>query len=155
MSAFTISRTVTVDAAPAAVHALVEDFRRWRDWSPWEDLDPDLERTYSGAEAGVGAHYAWSGSRKAGSGSMEIVAATPESVRIALEFLRPWKASNEVVFTIAPEGAGTRVTWTMTGTHAGVARLFARFINVDKLVGRDFERGLTRLKELAEAAETA
>ena len=152
MAGFTISRTAIVDAPPRAVRPLVEDFRRWRDWSPWEDLDSDLRRTYSGADAGVGAHYAWAGNRKAGAGSMEIVAATPESLRITLEFLKPWRASNDVVFTLAPEGGGTRVTWTMHGSHAGIARLFARFVDVDKLVGRDFDRGLARLKQLAEAS---
>jgi hypothetical protein len=152
MSAFTISRTTTVDAPPGAVRAEIEDFRRWREWSPWEGLDAELERTYSGPESGVGAHYAWVGNRRAGAGSMEIVAVTPESVRIALEFLKPWKASNEAVFTLVPEGEGTRVTWTMNGEHAGVAKLFARFINMDKLIGRDFEKGLARLKAIAEAS---
>jgi hypothetical protein len=150
MSVFTISRTTTIDAPAAAVRAQIDDFRRWRDWSPWEGIDADLERTYSGAESGVGARYAWAGNRKAGAGSMEIVAATPESLRIALEFLKPWKASHEVVFTLVPQGEGTRVTWTMTGAHAGLAKVFARFINVDKLIGRDFEKGLARLKEIAE-----
>jgi hypothetical protein len=150
MSVFTISRTMTIDAPAATVRTEIDDFRRWRDWSPWEGVDPDLERTYSGAESGVGARYAWSGNRKAGAGSMEIVAATPESLRIALEFLKPWKAGNEVVFTLVPQGDGTRVTWTMTGEHAGIAKVFARFIDVDKLIGRDFEKGLARLKEIAE-----
>jgi hypothetical protein len=150
VSAFTVSRSTTIAAAPAAVRALVEDFRSWRTWSPWEDLDPGLTRTYSGSESGVGARYAWAGNRKAGAGSMEIVASTPESLRIALEFLKPWRASNDVVFTIVPEGTGTHVTWTMSGTHAGLAKVFARFVDTDKLVGPDFEKGLARLKELAE-----
>lgn len=151
MSTFTISRSTTVDAPAGTVRSLVEDFRHWRGWSPWEDLDPALRRIYSGAESGVGSRYAWEGNRKAGAGSMEIVGATPESLRIELEFLKPWKASNDVVFSFAPEGTGTRVTWTMHGAHVGLARVFARLIDVDKLVGRDFEKGLARLKEQAEA----
>jgi hypothetical protein len=150
VSAFTVSRSTTIAAAPATVRALVADFRSWRAWSPWEDLDPGLTRTYTGAESGVGARYAWVGNRKAGAGSMEIVAATPESLRIALEFLKPWRASNDVVFTIVPEGAGTHVTWTMSGTHVGLAKVFARFVDPDKLVGPDFEKGLAKLKTLAE-----
>ena len=155
MSAFTVSRGTTIAAAPDKVRALVEDFRSWRQWSPWEDLDPNLTRTYDGAEHGVGAQYAWEGNRKAGAGAMEIIAATPESLRIELEFFRPWRASHEVVFTFAPDGDETHVKWTMTGRHAGLGKLFARFINIDKLIGRDFEKGLAKLKAVAEATETA
>jgi hypothetical protein len=155
MSAFTISRGTTIAASPATVRALVEDFHRWQQWSPWEDLDPDLKRSYSGAEHGVGARYAWVGNRKAGAGSMEIVAATPESLRIELAFLKPWKATNDVVFTFSAEAAGTHVTWSMSGVHAGLGKLFARFFNVEKLIGPDFEKGLAKLKAVAESAETA
>jgi hypothetical protein len=154
MSSFAVTRSAVVAARPETVRALVEDFRAWRQWSPWEDLG-DLRRTYTGAESGVGARYAWEGGRRAGAGSMEIVAATPESVRIELQFLKPWRATNQVDFTFAPAGEGTQVTWTMTGTHTGVAKLFARFVNADKLVGPDFEKGLAKLKALAEASGTA
>ena len=150
MSAFTISRSTTIAAPPDEVRAHVEDFREWRHWSPWEDLDPNLRRTYTGPEKGVGATYAWEGSRKAGAGSMEITAATPESLMIELRFLKPWRATHQVVLTFAPEGTGTHATWTMTGTHAGLAKLFARFINVEKLIGPDFDKGLAKLKQLAE-----
>ncbi|MFL6134279.1 MAG: SRPBCC family protein [Nocardioidaceae bacterium] len=150
MSAFTISRSTAIAAAPEQVRARVEDFHAWRAWSPWEDLDPKLSRSYTGPERGVGATYAWEGNRKAGAGSMEITAATPVSLTIVLRFLKPWRATNQVVFTFAPDGADTHVTWTMTGTHTGLAKLFARFINVEKLIGPDLEKGLARLKELAE-----
>jgi uncharacterized protein YndB with AHSA1/START domain len=150
MSAFTISRSTTIAAPPEAVRAHIEDFRSWRQWSPWEDLDPHLARSYTGAEHGVGARYDWRGNRKAGAGSMEIIAATPDSVSIELVFLKPWRATNQVVFVFAPEGAGTRVTWTMTGTRTGFAKLLARFVDFDKLIGKDFEKGLARLKELSE-----
>lgn len=151
MSAFTVSRSTTIAARPGGVRALVEDFREWRRWSPWEDLDPVLRRTYGGAQSGVGATYAWEGNRKAGAGSMEITAATPESLRIELRFVKPWRATNDVVFTFAPEGEGTHVTWTMSGVHTGLAKVFARFFNVEKLVGPDLEKGLANLKALAEA----
>ena len=155
MSAFTISRSVTIAASPSEVRAHVDDFRAWRAWSPWEDLDPNLDRHYRGAERGVGASYAWRGNRKAGAGSMEMVAATPESLTIELRFLKPWRATNQVVFTFAPEGAGTHVTWTMSGTHTGIAKLFARFMNLEKLVGPDLEKGLASLKAVSESPANA
>src|SRR5689334_2788797 len=108
MPHFENSRETHIAAAPAAVHALINDFHQWTQWSPWEEIDPDLQRTYSGADAGTGAHYAWEGNKKVGTGTMEITASTPERIEIALEFLKPFKASNTTVFTLAPEGAGTR-----------------------------------------------
>jgi hypothetical protein len=153
MSAFTVSRSTTIAAPPETVRAHVNDFRAWRQWSPWEELDPNLSRSYTGAEHGVGAHYAWRGNRKAGAGSMEITASTPDSLSIELVFLKPWRATNQVVFLFAPEGpdgSATRVTWTMSGAHTGVGRLFALFMNFDKFIGRDFEKGLAKLKELSE-----
>ena len=155
MSTFTVSRSTEVAAPSHRIMPLVEDFRAWRQWSPWEELDPELRRTYEGATSGVGATYAWEGNRKAGAGSMEIFAATPESLRIVLRFLKPWRATNDVVFTFAPQGEGTRVTWTMIGTHTGMAKLFARFLNLEKLVGPDLEKGLARLKTVAESTATA
>ena len=153
MSSFTVTRSALVAASPETVRPLVDDFRAWQRWSPWEDLG-ELRRTYSGAESGVGARYDWKGGRKAGAGSMEIVAATPESLRIELHFLKPWRATHQVVFTFERVPEGTKVTWTMTGTHTGLATVFARFVNTDKLVGPDFEKGLARLKQLAEASGT-
>ena len=107
---------MTIDAPPERIYQHVANFRSWRSWSPWEGVDPDLRRTYSGPDTGPGATYAWEGNRKAGAGRMEIVEATePTRVRIDLHFLKPFKARNETVFTIRPEGSGSRLTWTMTG----------------------------------------
>lgn len=150
MSDFEISRSITVQAEAAAVHGLVNDFHEWPKWSPWEDLDPDLQRTYTCPDSGVGAHYAWLGNRKAGQGSMEITSSTPEQIGIVLSFLKPWKATNDVSFALSPTGAGTEVTWRMTGQHKGVGAVFAKVFNMDKLLGRDFEKGLARLKSVAE-----
>lgn len=127
------------------------DFRRRQRWSPWEGLDPDLQRTYTGPEACVGARYAWSGNKNAGEGSMQITSSTPDRVEVALSFTRSWKATNRVVLTLAPAEAGTEVTWTMHGENRGVAALFARFMNMDALLGKDFEKGLAQLKAVAEA----
>ncbi len=152
MGEFEIARSTTIAADPARIHALIDDFHAWTDWSPWEQLDPNLQRTYSGPPSGVGAHYAWEGNRKAGTGSMEITRSTPERIDLVLVFAKPWKAKNDVSFTLTPVGdAGTEVTWRMTGEHKGLMALFARVFNMDKLIGKDFDKGLARLKVLAEA----
>ncbi len=117
---YTVQRTVTIDAPPERVHLQIADFHRWTAWSPWEDVDPDLERSYAGPESGAGAVYRWSGNRKAGTGRMEIAESVPPRlVRIDLTFEKPFKARNETVFRIEPAGEGSRVTWTMTGKDAG------------------------------------
>jgi hypothetical protein len=152
MAEFEIARNTTIAADPARIHPLIDDFRAWTGWSPWEDLDPHLARTYSGPESGVGAHYAWEGNRRAGTGSMEITRSNPERIDLVLLFVKPWKATNAVSFTFTPVGdAGTEVTWRMTGAHKGLMALFAKVFNMDKLIGKDFDKGLVRLKALAEA----
>jgi hypothetical protein len=151
MSSYEVARSATIAADPARVHALVDDFHAWQEWSPWEDVDPDLERTYTGPDRGVGAHYAWSGNRKAGHGSMEITGSTPERIDVRLVFLKPFSATNDVTFTLAPDGAGgTAVEWRMRGEQKGVWGFVGRFMNMEKLVGGDFEKGLARLKAAAE-----
>ena len=145
-------RSTTIAAPPERVHGLIDDFHNWRQWSPWEDVDPALKREYSGAESGVGSHYAWEGNRKAGKGSMEIVGSTPEEVDVRLSFEKPWKATNSVAFILAPAGEATVVTWRMTGTSSGFAALFSKLVSMDRLVGKDFEKGLTRMKAAAESA---
>ena len=151
MSGFEFSRSTTVGAEPAKVHALIDDFHEWPRWSPWEDVDPALQRTYSGPDKGVGAHYAWKGNRKAGQGSMEITGSVPDRVDIKLVFLKPWTATNDVWFTLTPLGESTEVTWTMAGEHTGMAGLFTRVMGMDRLVGKDIDKGLARLKAAAEA----
>ena len=151
MSSFEVSRGTSIDADPARVHGLIDDFHEWIKWSPWEEVDPNLERTYGGAEKGVGATYAWKGNRKAGQGSMEITGSAPERIDIGLTFLKPFKADNNISFAMVPAGGGTEVTWTMSGEQKGLAALFGRFVSMDKLVGKDFEKGLAQLKTAAEA----
>ncbi len=131
------------------MHELLNDFQHWRDWSPWEDVDPDLSRTYSGPGSGLGAHYAWSGNNKAGTGTMEIVGSTPDKIDIALEFLKPFKASNKTTFRLTPSGSGTKVTWTMTGERNALMGVMGKFY-FDKAIGKDFDRGLAQLKARAE-----
>ena len=150
MATYRVERSTTIDADPATVHALIDDFREWQSWSPWEGLDPDMERTFSGAESGVGAHYAWRGNKKAGAGSMEITRSAPEGIDIDLRFLKPFKSQSGIGFALRPAGARTEVTWSMTGEVNGLMRVFTLVKPMDSLVGPDFEKGLAQLKVRAE-----
>ncbi|CUR56489.1 conserved hypothetical protein [metagenome] len=152
MASFEVVRQTPVTASAQTLHALIDDFHEWRAWSPWEDLDPDLQRIYSGPAAGPGARYAWSGNRKAGQGSMEITGSSPSEIQVALTFLKPFKAVNTITFELEPSGSETVVTWRMTGEQTGLMALFGRLMPMDRLVGSDFERGLARLKAVAETA---
>lgn len=131
--------------------AHIVDFHKWAAWSPWADMDPAMNTTYSGSASGIGAKYAWSGNRKVGRGNMEITGATePSSVQIALEFLKPFKASNRTEFTLQDAGDGTEVTWAMTGRKTLMTRIMGIFKSMDSMVGPDFERGLAKLKTVVE-----
>ncbi len=146
MSTYEVTRTAVIPAPAAKIFPLVNNFHEWTAWSPWESVDPAMERSYSGSDSGVGAKYAWNVNRKAGSGTMEIVESTePDLIRIRLEITEPFKAVNPTTFTFAPSASGTQVTWTMTGENKGVGKLFALFMNMDKMVGTDFEKGLAAL----------
>ncbi|WP_067815896.1 SRPBCC family protein [Nocardia inohanensis] len=150
MAEFDIQRETVIKADPGQVQALIDDFHQWRKWSPWEGMDPNMERVYSGADRGIGARYSWNGNRKAGKGDMEITSATSEAIGIRLRFEKPWKATNDVTFEFAPRGDATAVTWRMTGRHSGPMALLGRFIPMDRMVGNDFEKGLAQLKAAAE-----
>ncbi len=127
------------------------DFHNWEAWSPWEELDPAMKKTYSGADSGVGAKYAWTGNRKVGQGNMEITDAKDDAeVQIALEFLKPFKASNTTVFKLSADGTGTKVSWAMTGKKTVMTLIIGIFKSMDSMVGPDFERGLANLKAAAE-----
>lgn len=148
---YTLKRSATINASPELVYAEIADFHRWTGWSPWEDLGPDIQRTYTGSDSGTGAVYAWKGNRKAGVGRMEITEAIEASgVEIALDFVKPFKSSSTTAFTLTPEGDGTHVTWTMTGPKTLMIKVMGLFKNMDKMIGPDFEKGLGRLKALAE-----
>ena len=149
---YTVERSAGISAPPERVYQQIVDFHNWRKWSPWEDLDPALKRDYSGAGSGRGAVYAWSGSRKAGQGLMTITDATePSTVRIDLVFEKPFKARNDTVFSILPDGGGgSRVTWTLTGRKTLMTRIMGLFRSMDSMIGPDFEKGLARLKSASE-----
>lgn len=149
MPSFEHTRSTLIAAKPVTVHALVADFRAWAKWSPWEELDADLKRSYAGAEAGIGARYAWAG-KKAGEGSMVITGATADRIELNLDFIKPFKANNKVVFRLQGEGNGTRVTWTMSGTRNVLFAILGKLF-FDNKIGKDFDKGLAKLKAVAEA----
>ncbi len=147
---FEVRREADVPAPAAKVFDLIADFHRWAEWSPWEDLDPEVQRTYSGAASGVGAVYEWSGNRKAGQGRMEITAADASSrVVIALQFLKPVKSKNTTTFELTEAGGTTHVSWRMVGPKTFLTRVMGIFSSMDKMVGGDFEKGLDRLSRTA------
>ena len=151
---YTVIRTTTIHAPAARIRELVRDFHAWRRWSPWEDLDPDLRRSHSGPDAGVGAHYAWEGNRKAGKGSMTITEDQPHQVDVDLHFEKPFPARNRIELVLTPTGeSSTVVEWRMHGELSGVMRAFSAVRSMDAMVGPDFEKGLARLKHVAEAGE--
>jgi uncharacterized protein YndB with AHSA1/START domain len=149
---FEVLRDATIAAPREKIFDLLADFHRWTEWSPWESLDPNLQRTYSGAPSGVGAVYKWDGNRKAGAGRMEITrAAAPSRVDIDLQFLKPFKSRNKTTFELDERNGGTHVTWRMVGPKTFLTRVMGIFMNMDKTVGRDFEKGLTQLGDAAKA----
>ena len=147
---FSVVRTASIGAPGEKLFALISDFHQWRKWSPWEERDPDLKRSYSGAERGKGAAYAWEGNKNVGSGRMEILDATPSQIVIKLDFLKPFEAHNQAEFTLTPQGGGTSVTWTMQGPAPFMFRVMHVVMNMDKMVGKDFEAGLANLRRAAE-----
>ena len=149
---YTVTRTTTIAAPAQRVHALVGDFHAWPQWSPWEGLDPQMRRTYSGPDAGVGAAYAWEGNRKAGKGDMTITGDTPEQVDVDLHFEKPFTSRSRIELVLTPAAdAATTVEWRMHGELTGIMRLFSVVKSMDSLIGPDFEKGLAQLKRVAES----
>lgn len=148
---FRIQRAASIKAPPEKVFALINDLNRWGAWSPWEKKDPVMKRTFGVATSGKGAFYAWEGNSDVGQGSMEIAESVPPSrVRMRLDFVKPFEAHNIVEFTLEPRGDATNVRWTMQGDTPYFAKIIHVFINMDKMVGKDFESGLAGLKAIAE-----
>jgi hypothetical protein len=152
---FHVERSATINAPSATIFPHINDFHRWTAWSPWEKIDPQLQRFYDGPPSGVGAAYRWIGNSKIGEGSMKITESTPGKVGIALEFVKPFKASNVATFTLTPAGSGTRVTWAMDGENGFMSKAIGLFMSMDKMIGTEFEKGLASLKGIAEGAPGA
>lgn len=159
MPSYTVERATVVAAPSDVLRPLVADLRAWQRWSPWEGLDDDLERTYGPPTAadgsGVGGSYAWSGNRRAGRGRMEVVAVEPGRVAVEVVFEKPFRSTSTSEFLLEPTtvttGPATRLVWRMTGEQAGLAGVLSRVVPMDRLLGRDVERGLATLREVAEA----
>lgn len=148
---FQVRRAMTIKAPPEKLFALINDFKAWTAWSPWEEKDPAMKRSYGAVTVGKGATYAWAGDKNVGQGSMEITdAQSPSKLVLKLDFLKPFEAHNSVEFAIKAEGDATSVTWTMTGPTPFLGKIIHVFIDMDKMVGKDFESGLAKLKAAAE-----
>jgi uncharacterized protein YndB with AHSA1/START domain len=148
---FHVQRSASVKAPPDKIFPLINDFRSWASWSPYEHKDPAMKKTYSGAATGKGAVYEWDGDKNVGSGRIEIADTTPPSrLAIKLDMIKPFAASNRVEFTLQPQGDTTNVTWAMNGPTPYLAKIMHVFLDMDRMVGQDFEAGLANLKALAE-----
>ena len=148
---FRVERSTRISAPPERIFHYVNDFHQWGVWSPYEKLDPSMKRTYGGAGAGKGAVYEWDGNSKAGQGRMEIIeSAQPANIVIKLDFIKPFEAHNKVVFTLTPKGDATEVNWAMQGPVPYMAKIVHVFMDMDGMVGKDFEAGLANLKAVTE-----
>jgi len=146
-----IQRSITINAPANAAYALVSDFHQWGNWSPWEKVDPGMKRTFSEKAAGTGATYYWVGNNDVGEGKMTMLQCDePNKVVIQLDFIKPMAATNTATFTFDKQTDGTKVTWLMEGKKNFIAKAFSMFVNVDKMVGSQFETGLTAMKQAAE-----
>jgi len=148
---FRVERSLAVKAPADAIYPVVADFHRWTGWSPYEGRDPGMKRTFGGAAQGKGAAYAWDGNNNVGAGQMEILEAnTPSKLCIKLDFERPFEGHNTAEFTFVPQGDATLVTWAMYGPAPFLSKIMQVFINMDSMIGKDFEAGLASLKKLTE-----
>jgi hypothetical protein len=148
---FGVRRATSIGAAPDKIFPLINDFKHWGSWSPYEKKDPAMKRAFSGAASGKGAVYEWDGNNQVGKGRIEIIDVTPPSrVTIKLDMIKPMEGHNIVDFTLELQGGATQLTWAMRGSCAYMAKLMGLVLNMDKMIGRDFEIGLANLKTLAE-----
>lgn len=148
---FRVERTITIQSPPEKIFPLINDFHQWEAWSPWEKVDPNVKRTYSGAAMGKGAVYKWNGNKEIGQGRMEIAESIPLSkIIINIHFLKPFEARNTIDISLYPEGKATRVTQAMYGPSPFISKVICLFFSMDKMVGSKFEEGLGNLKGLAE-----
>jgi uncharacterized protein YndB with AHSA1/START domain len=151
-SDFRIVRSIRVSAPVAEVFSQVNDFHNWQAWSPWAKLDPAAKNSFEGPSAGAGAGFTWDGNGQVGAGRMTLIESRPSDlIRIKLEFERPFKDTSAAEFTFKPEGDQTLVTWSMSGRKNFMSKAFCLFMNMDKMVGGEFEKGLAEMKSIAEA----
>jgi hypothetical protein len=151
-SSFHVARSIRISAPTAEVFAQVNDFHKWEAWNPWGKIDPAMKQSYEGAPSGTGAFYTWAGNNEVGEGRMTVIESRPSDlIRIRLEFFKPFAATSLSEFTFKPEGDQTAVTWTMTGNNNFMAKAVHLFMNMDNMVGGQFEKGLAQMKAAAQA----
>ena len=150
---FAVQRSAVMQAPAERIFPLINDFQEWAKWSPWENKDPAMKRSFSGPRSGNGAIYAWDGNKNVGSGRMEILdASQPSKITIKLDFFKPFEGHNTAEFTFAPERgtSATNVIWVMRGSSPFMSKVMQVFMNFDAMIGRDFEAGLANLKKITE-----
>lgn len=148
---FQIRRSAEIPSSPDVLFGIINDLHRWSEWSPYEKFDPQMKKSFEGAAFGPGASYAWNGNKHVGEGRLTIVESQPgEHVTMKLEFSRPFKCNNQVVFKLYPIDNGTNVSWIMDGKNTFISKAFGLLMNMDKMVGQQFEEGLANLKKLVQ-----
>jgi Polyketide cyclase / dehydrase and lipid transport len=148
-----VERSKVISAAPEAIYGHVADFQQWKAWSPWDKIDPNMKRTFGGKQGTVGATYAWVGNDEVGEGDMTITSVDPgKRVEINLHFVKPFESSAKNGFKFEPEGKDTKVTWYMDGNNNFLSKIMCLFMDMDKMIGKDFEKGLDSMKQVSEAA---
>jgi hypothetical protein len=151
-SEFRVVRSASMSAPASDIFAQVNDFHHWQAWSPWAKRDPAMKQNYEGAPSGAGAIYSWAGNKEVGEGRMTLTESRPNDlIRINLEFMKPFKATNTAEFSFKPDGNQTAVTWSMSGRKVFIMKVFGLFMNMDKMIGGDFEKGLASMKSVVEA----
>ncbi len=153
---YRVTRSATMPAPPAAVYSQIADMHKFPSWSPWQKLDPAMQVKYSGAESGVGAVYEWEGNKDAGAGRMTITEAAPDQkVVMKLEFLKPFASTAMTTLALTPEGEGTKVEWSMEGEYDFMSKVMCVFMDMDKMIGKDFTEGLANLGRVSGEAAAA
>ena len=147
---FRIERSTTIKASPEKISAYLTDFKQWAAWSPWEEKDLAMQRSFSGAASGKGAIYGWEGNKNVGTGRMEVLDVQPQKVTIKLDFLKPFEAHNTTEYLLEPQGESTKLTWVMFGPANYMSKVMTTVMSMEKMVGPDFEAGLAKLKAAVE-----
>ena len=155
-ASFRIARSASIAAPPQAVFAQVNDFHKWEAWNPWGKVDPAMKHSYEGPAAGPGAVYSWAGNKEVGEGRMTIIESRPSDlVQVKLDFFKPFAATNTAEFTFKPEGNATLVTWSMSGDNNFMAKAVHLFMNMDKMIGEQFDKGLASMKAIVETGQSS
>ena len=149
-----VERSTSINATPEAVFPHINNMKKSVAWSPWEELDPKMQRAFKGPEEGVGARYEWKGNDEVGEGSLEITESRPPSqVKLNLHFITPFAGDSVVIYNIEPEASGTKVTWSMDGENAFMCKVMQVFMNVEEMCGQQFDKGLSKLKTIVESSK--